>query len=261
MHDRHTNRQRYFREQAQTTQKYVIPYLQQVTPVTGESRILEVGCGEGGNLMPFVEMGCEVIGVDINQGKIDKGNAIIKERAPEANASLRHDNIYDLNETEIGTFDVIFLRDVIEHLPDQDRFFKHVQQFMKPTGVIFFGFPPWRMPFGGHQQICEGKILSKLPFFHLLPTPLYAMVLRAFGESDRVVNSLLEIKETGISIHRFNQLVRRNGFRFARQTYYFINPNYEIKFGLTPRVQTPLIAGIPHLRDFFITCYYSVIRR
>lgn len=260
MHERHINRQRYFREQAKTTEKYVIPYLQEVAPVNRESRILEVGCGEGGNLMPFIKMGCEVIGVDINQGKIEKGTDIIKEEVPGARAELRHDNIYDLTPQDIGVFNVVFLRDVIEHLPDQDRFFKHLKSFLRPGGIVFFGFPPWRMPFGGHQQICKSRVLSKLPFFHLLPTFMFTGLLRAFGESDRVVRSLVEIKETGISIHRFNHLVRSNGYQFARQTYYFINPNYEVKFGLKPRVQSPIISIIPHLRDFFITCYYAVIR-
>jgi SAM-dependent methyltransferase len=260
MHDRHTNRQRYFGEQTKTTKKYVIPYLQKVTSVTPNSRILEVGCGEGGNLIPFLELGCEVVGVDINQDKIEKGTRIIREQVPGANATLRHDDIYQLERKDLGTFDVIFLRDVIEHLPDQDRFFKHVKQFLKPNAVIFFGFPPWRMPFGGHQQVCRSKVLSKLPYFHLLPRSLYAAVLKAFGEKESVLQGLLEIKETGISIDKFNRLVRENGYTFAQQTYFFINPNYEVKFGLTPRVQTPVISGIPHLRDFFITCYYSVIK-
>jgi hypothetical protein len=65
------------------------------------------------------------------------------------------------------------LRDVIEHIPDQDRFFKHVRSYLQPDGVIFFGFPPWYMPFGGHQQVCHSKFLSKLPWFHPLPFPLF----------------------------------------------------------------------------------------
>ena len=33
MHERHTDRERYFREQAHTTAKYVIPFIESVIPV------------------------------------------------------------------------------------------------------------------------------------------------------------------------------------------------------------------------------------
>ena len=52
-------------------------------------------------------------------------------------------------------FDVIILKDVIEHVPEQEKFVPYLKNFLKPGGQIFFGFPPWYMPFGGHQQVCK----------------------------------------------------------------------------------------------------------
>ena len=75
MQKRHADRQLYFNEQSITTQKYVIPFIEKHKPITADSHILEIGCGEGGNIKPFLDLGCQVTGIDINGGQI----AIAKE--------------------------------------------------------------------------------------------------------------------------------------------------------------------------------------
>jgi len=72
MHERHTDRELYFREQAHTTRKHVIPFIETVMPVTPALSVLEIGCGEGGNLLPFLEVGCSrVTGIDLSEYKIE----------------------------------------------------------------------------------------------------------------------------------------------------------------------------------------------
>ena len=58
MQERHFNRKQYFDEQGITTAAYVIPYINDIKPITSTLKILEVGCGEGGNMKPFLDMGC-----------------------------------------------------------------------------------------------------------------------------------------------------------------------------------------------------------
>lgn len=48
MQDRHTNRKRYFDELAVSSRKYFLPYLEEFFPITSSTRILEIGCGDGG---------------------------------------------------------------------------------------------------------------------------------------------------------------------------------------------------------------------
>jgi SAM-dependent methyltransferase len=260
MHDRHQNRKQYFDEQGITTSKYVIPYIERSLPLTSEMRVLEIGCGEGGNMVPFLQKGCEVIGVDLNEQQIKNAKIYIDETVPNAKVQLLYKNIYDASPDELGKFDLIMLRDVIEHIHDQEQFMKYVKAFLKDNGRIFFGFPPWRMPFGGHQQVCKSKFLSKLPYFHLLPKPLYAGMLRMFGETKHVVDALLEVKETGISIARFERIARKHNYTTDNKTLFFINPNYEIKFKLTPKELFKPFQVIPYFKDFLTTCYYTVIR-
>ena len=257
MQKRHRNKWQYFNEQAYTTRKYVIPYIKELLQPGTESTVLEIGCGEGGNLLPFVDMGFKVTGIDLSKGKIDKGQEFYSTHKNRANLTLIADNIY--NRNDLGKFDLIILRDVIEHIPNQEYFMSYFKSCFHAKTIVFFGFPPWQNPFGGHQQICQNRILSKMPYIHLLPIPLYKGVLKLFGEPESRINELLEIKETGISIERFENIVKENDFEILDRTLFFINPNYEVKFKLQPRKQNKILAGIPVLRNYFSTCAYYLL--
>jgi len=259
MQDRHTNKQRYFKEQGETTNRFVIPFVSDHVRIEAGARVLEIGCGEGGNLTPFLDRGCEVVGVDISPSRIDNARKFMAETYPDVSSTFIYRDIYDVTTDEIGQFDLIFLRDVIEHIHNQERFMAFVKRFLKPEGHIFFGFPPWMMPFGGHQQICKSKLGAKLPWYHVLPKFMYRGMLKLFGESPKRIEDLLEIKETGISTYRFLKIARTENYQVKRKTYYFINPNYQTKFGLKPRKQTALITWIPGFRDLFTTCMYCLI--
>jgi SAM-dependent methyltransferase len=260
MQKRHSDRKMYFEEQVYTTSRYVIPFIERSFPVDSKLKVLEVGCGEGGNLVPFLEKGCRVTGVDISVKKIEAARALFAGHTGKSRLSLLAMDIYDAGGKLDGPFDLIFMRDVIEHIHDQDRFMGYIKRFLKPGGSFFLAFPPWYNPFGGHQQICENRLLSKLPYYHLLPVFLYKSLLRIGGESSQKIESLLEIKETGISIERFHRIVRKHGYRVEKDTQYFINPNYEVKFGLKPRKQSAIISLIPYLRGFLTTSYYCTLQ-
>ncbi|NOT37273.1 MAG: class I SAM-dependent methyltransferase [Saprospiraceae bacterium] len=258
MQDRHSNRSRYFTEQGITTFKYVIPYIESVKPIDNSSVVLEIGCGEGGNLHPFLDKGIKVFGIELLKHQYDQAIQFYRDHKYKNNLTLIHSNIYDIDSESLPKMDVIFMKDVIEHIPDQNKLLSYLHQFLKPDGIIFFGFPPWRMPFGGHQQVCR-SILSKVPYFHILPSKVYELILKLFGEDELAIKEFLEVKETGLSINRFHKIVKENKYSILKETYWFINPNYEIKFKLKPR-RVPRFLQIPWLCDFYTTAIYCAIR-
>jgi SAM-dependent methyltransferase len=260
MQERHQDRKRYFNEQATTTERYVIPYVEDHVKIDNDCRVLEIGCGEGGNMKPFLDRGCQVTGIDISKKQLDKARAFYDEMEFEGKLTLIDSDILKVNIAETGTFDLIFLRDVIEHIPNQEKFMAMIGSFLKPNGKIFFGFPPWQMPFGGHQQMCT-SVLSKTPWIHILPKSVYRALLTLFKEPDRKIDALLEHVDTGITIERFHKIARNSGFSIAKNTYYLINPNYEAKYGLQPRKQFHLISLIPYFRNFVTTCYYCILSK
>ena len=261
MQERHFNRKQYFDEQGATTKKFVMPFIENVFKISPTHRILEVGCGEGGNLTPFVDMGCEVVGIDLSSNQIENAkeylNALEKN-----NLTLIAEDINNIKIEDIGgPFNLIILRDVIEHIPNQEQFMGFIKVFLMPDGLIFFGFPPWYMPFGGHQQICENKLPSKIPWIHILPNLLYVGILKMMGEKQHKVDELLDIKSTGISIERFERSIMKHGYRIIKKNLYFINPNYETKFGLKTKKLTAVISAIPFVRNFFTTAAYYLIAK
>lgn len=256
MQQRHIDRKSYFEEQAYSCKKYYIPYLiANIGPISG--KVLEVGCGEGGNLLPFAEMGCEVVGVDITVSRIEQAKQFFEERKQKG--LFIASDIFELKELQ-SQFSLIIVHDVIEHIPDKQRFLSLLQKYLAPGGYLFCGFPAWQMPFGGHQQIAPGKFVSHFPFIHLLPAPLYKFVLRRAGEKESTVEELLDIQRTKCPIELFLKTVRRTGYQIVCRQFYFINPHYEVKFGLKPRRLSKWIASIPYIRNFFSTSCFFVLK-
>ena len=260
MHERHTDKARYFQEQSLTTEKYVIPFISPFLPVVRDLEILEVGCGHGGNLKPFLDRGCRVTGLDINPDDTSTAAGFLTDYVNSGRLRLVTSDIYQVRPADIGVFDLLVLKDVIEHIPDQERFLGFVKQLLKPTGRIFFGFPPWQMPFGGHQQVCSNRVLSVAPYVHLLPRSIYSWLLRTGGETPYRVTELLEVKETGLSIERFRRILRTRNYRVEREQFFLIAPNYDVKFNLKPRQQLWLVSRLPFVRNFATTCVYALVQ-
>ena len=258
MQKRHTDTKLYFHEQSITTRDYIIPYIRAFTFVGEGTKVLEIGCGEGGNLLPFLEMGCQVTGVDIAPARVEKAKDFLSDHA-RGHLQLVARDIYECTGILESSYDIIIMRDVIEHIHDQDRFMQFIKPYLGDKGIFFLAFPPWYNPFGGHQQICSNKFLSILPFYHLLPPTFYKLMLIAGGENEQKISDLLEIKETGISIERFRKICIRNHYFFKDETFYLVNPNYKVKFGLKPRKQNRFISALPHVRNYFTTCCYYLL--
>jgi SAM-dependent methyltransferase len=257
----HKNVQVRFEQQAENSANYVLPFIAETHVINAATSVMEVGCAEGGVLLPFLQKGCSCVGVDLAEGRVEQAKEFLFDYVQQAKATLVAQNIYDEDFVDKyqGSFDIIILKDVIEHVPEQGKFIPHLTRFLRPGGQIFFGFPPWHMPFGGHQQICEGKLASKLPYYHILPRGLYTALLKALGESEGNIIALQEIWDTRITIGQFEQFIQQADLKVLRKQHYLINPIYKYKFGLQPRKQLDFIGSIPYLRNFITTCVYYTV--
>lgn len=258
MFEFHADRKRYFDIQVLNAEKYVIPFIEEKFPLKEGMRVLEIGCGEGGVLKAFINRGCAGVGVELDAPRIDLASEYLPEDIAAGRLRFVVKDIYQVDTEKDfgGLFDIVLLKDVIEHIHDQAKLIGWMKKFLRPGGIIFFGFPPWYMPFGGHQQICKSKI-SRLPYIHLLPVPLYKWILKNRKEN---VEEMMEIRETGISIERFEKICVREGYQLLDKRHYLLNPIYEWKFGWKPRKQAGIIQAIPFFRNFLTTCVYYCIQ-
>ena len=206
-------------------------------------------------MLQFAEMGCEVTGIDLSAERIAQANSFF--RALNVEATFCAIDFFEMEcFDETDKYDIILVHDVIEHIEQKARFFNHIKQFVARNGIIFWGFPAWQMPFGGHQQICRNKFCSMLPFIHLLPKSIYGRVLSIFGESESCINELMNIKKCRMSIEKFERLIRESNHILIDRRLWLINPHYKQKFNLTPR-KLYVLSHVKYVRNFFATsCFY-----
>jgi SAM-dependent methyltransferase len=251
---RHSDPELYFNELSRTMEKYVLPPLEKYLNVKPGLKVCEVGCGIAGNLNPFAKRGCTVYGIDIEERKIKSSQKLLA-------GNQVHLIVADILKFESDTqFDLIILRDTIEHIYDKKLLLEKIYVMLKPNGFLYIAFPPWRMPFGGHQQICRNRFFSQLPYYHLLPSFIYPRFLKFFGENEEVRNGLKRDQATGISIAGCRRILKNQGFVTREETRYLINPHYEMKFGLRPRKLARFLQ-VPWLQDFYTTAYSCILSR
>ena len=261
MQQRHFDRWQYFTELANTSRKFYIDYLKLYTSVTPETKVLEIGCGEGGNLLPFAELGCYAKGIDLNEGQIENAKKFFAKEGQKGDFYAENFLNYPPQLNESKLFDIVLVHDCIEHIepPYKEEFFLKIKPLMRESGIVFFGFPAWQMPFGGHQQICESKI-SKIPFIHLLPVPLYRGLLKLAKEKPGKIDELLSIKRSKMPVEKFERLAKKTGYDIVDKQFWFINPHYEQKFNLKPRKLNKLVAKLPWIRNFFTTSAFYLLK-
>lgn len=261
MYEFHGNKQRYFDMTHQVTVGHIIPFLQQQWTFPSEMKVLEIGCGEAGVLKAFTDLGFHCTGIELEENRLEFAREFMKTEMQNGVVQFLNKDIYDvIPEVDLGTrFDLIILKDVIEHIPDQARFMPQLERFLKPGGKVFFAFPPWQMPYGGHQQVLPQKWASKLPYYHLLPGKLYPFALKLLGVKSNGIKTMEEIRSTGISIERFLRICKACRLSVSGQKFYLFNPIYQYKFGIKPRTQLPIFARIPWIRNYITMGVYYLV--
>jgi hypothetical protein len=70
----------------------------------------------------------------------------------------------------------------------------------------------------------------------------------------------MEIRDTGISVERFESIAKQTGYETVKRQLWLVNPVYENKFGYRARKQLPVLRSIPWVRNFFTTCAYYLLK-
>ncbi len=100
-------------------------------------KILDIGCGYGGMLKAFKEIGCEVFGIDPDSRTINVGKKLLK------NINLK---IIDAEKLKFkrNFFDLIIINGSLEHVFDANIVIKKASSFLKDKGYLFLegkGYP------------------------------------------------------------------------------------------------------------------------
>lgn len=113
-------------------------------------RVLELGCGTGGNLIPMAASlpSASFLGIDLSARQVAEGEkttALLRL----GNINLRHQSILDFGADE-GSFDYIICHGVYSWVPDvvRDKILAITARHLSPQGVAYISYntyPGWHM--------------------------------------------------------------------------------------------------------------------
>ena len=136
--------------------RYMAPYAE------SHPRALDLGCGTGFSTALLAGLGFEVFGTDLSKQLLDLSVPFRKKGGPRylVGSGLQI-------PFADGAFDIVGIYDVIEHIPDVDRFLREAVRVIRPGGLIVIISPcmvtpltPLRALFapGGRQSIYSGRL-------------------------------------------------------------------------------------------------------
>ncbi len=221
-------------------------------PLAGKS-VLDVGCGYGGVLSAIAASHPlrRALGVDLDDSMVREGKA----KSPGVVLETR--DFFGLGEE---TFDLILMRDVLEHMPDTAGALRKAAELLAPGGRIFASFAPFRSPFGGHQHNGAGPF-ARAPWIHLFPEAWFRRLLRlegnAYKEAAALEDDMESVLRTRLTLAGFRRMVPAAGLGITYLAGYLSRPDYRLKFGL-PAVRFP---AAPVLGEFLCTGVEALLAR
>ncbi len=128
--------------------KYIIRSLLYKIKLKTNSKILDVGCGTGGNMEVLMEFG-NVIGIDNSTEAIK----FCKKRG------LRNIKLKDINDANFPgkSFDLITALDILEHIDDDLAALKKIHHILKEGGYVLISVPAYQFLWSEHDVAVHHK--------------------------------------------------------------------------------------------------------
>ena len=102
------------------------------------ARVLDVGCGDAGVLVAFAEAGAEATGIEPYERSVERGRVRAEEHG--VRVELRTGVAESLPFPD-GSFDLVVLDNVLEHVQDRDRTLAEIRRVLRPDGILYLVTP------------------------------------------------------------------------------------------------------------------------
>jgi SAM-dependent methyltransferase len=124
-------------------------------PAVEDAHVLELGCGDGLNLvaMAVAMPRAQFLGIDLAHQPVARGNSLL-ERVGVSNVSLRQMDLMQVRQ-DLGTFDYIVAHGLYSWVPPpvRDRLFAVCRSHLAPNGVAYISYNA--LPGGYLRQMCR----------------------------------------------------------------------------------------------------------
>lgn len=242
------NAKYYWGYQYNLGKEVIVPYLTSISAFKPGFKVAEIGSAEGGVLASFVEKGAaDALGTDIISARLELGEKINK--IIDINIEF---NTHDIVNSTIPDkwkqkFDLVLLRDVIEHLVDTEKALSNIKKIIKPGGFLYVNFPPYYSPFGGHQHTLN-NFWGKLPYIHFFPDPIFDKLIASGRPND--IAEVKRLRNIRLTPKKFTVAASKAGFSVQNKDFYLLRPVYKMKFGL-PSLKLTSLSFLPLVKNIF----------
>ena len=244
----------YRRFQAKLVAEYLIPRLRRWSVEPGGKRVLEVGCGDGGCGAEFFRAGARVTALDVDARLVRLCDALNEREGVSIRTHLGDITDPNCAGLEEGPFDIILLRDVVEHLEELEQALRILLVHMAQDAVLYVEFPPYYSPFGAHQQILPRKKIgflpyNKLPYIQLLPSKIFRRLVAGESSANREV---LRLREIRLTLRKFRRQAKLAGLQIRAHKLYLSRPSFKLRYGI-PVAGASFLGEVPYLNELVVT--------
>jgi SAM-dependent methyltransferase len=254
-------------------------------PPVGRCRVLELGCADGGNILPMAATlpHSEFVGIDLSTRQIADAK-VMAHALGLANVRLHAASILDVDDSW-GAFDYILCHGVYSWVPPdvQDKILDVCGRNLAPSGVAYVSYntyPGWYtrgasrdlMVFHTRrfdrpdEKVRQGRAILDY-FVQSMPQPdgTYARILKEEAELLReqrdsyVFHEHLEMTNSAVYFHEFAARAAAKGLQYLGEAAYHANLNEH-----TPDVRATLSAVSPdrlHLEQYLDFLTNRMFRR
>jgi methyltransferase-like protein/cyclopropane fatty-acyl-phospholipid synthase-like methyltransferase len=204
-------------------------------------RVLEIGCGDGGNLIPMALglPGAELVGIDLAERPVARGTALARELGL-ANVTLRALDVREL-PADLGPFDYVIAHGIYSWIPPEprDALLAACGALLAPHGVAYVSYNAYPGSYlrdmardvmlfhvrhldDPATRVEQARALMQLVVDAQADTP-YARVLREHMErllahrEWALFHDDLAAVNTPVYFHEFVEHAARHGLRFLAE--------------------------------------------
>jgi methyltransferase-like protein/SAM-dependent methyltransferase len=209
-----------------------------------KSRVLELGCASGGNIIPMAVKypNSEFVGIDLSNVQIEEGNKHVKNLGI-TNLQLKTMSIMDINK-KFGKFDYIIAHGILSWVPKdvQNKVFEVCSNNLNEKGIAYISYntlPGWNMvksiremmlyhtarftdPSQKVQEACkllnfikEGNTNGNSAYLEMIKNEI--QLLQQHGGS-YLLHDHLEENNEPIYFHEFAESAKKTGLQYLGET-------------------------------------------
>jgi SAM-dependent methyltransferase len=217
---------------------------------TGKT-VLDLGCGHGAMSIYAAQNGAHVLGVDLDDDRIEFAKRNLAAHDPELSDRVEFrvvDLVANPEERLAERYDIVLSKDTFEHVENVEAMLVAIGGLLKRNGELWAGFSPlYWSPNGDH-----GRTGLRLPWAHAV-LPRRLVLMAASRHSQAAVERLSDVGLNGMTAPEFFGYAASAGFEVESALF---NRGDKPFIGLFGKVRK-----VPFLERYFTVGIYTVMRR